>query len=296
MLAPGLLAEGAELENVAPGGATWAEGPLWLPTEQVVIWSDIIGNRILQFDPSTGIQSVRQRGVEHTNGRCFDAAGAIVQCSHGRRALERVRLDGSVETLADAWNGVRLNAPNDVALAPDGALWFTDPRYGITNAGEGHPGRIEYGDHFVFRVDLEGGLTAVVTDVVMPNGICFSPDGSLVYVADSSGPEDGVGGGTRSIRVYDVDGGRRAKSGRVFAAVSSGFPDGIRADVDGRLWASSAAGVEVFAPDGSALGLLPVPETVANLVFGGPDGHDLYITATTSLYRIRTATRAATFS
>ncbi len=294
MLASGLLADGAELEKVADG-ATWAEGPLWLPDEQVVIWSDIIGNQILQFDPATGVRSVRRRDVEHTNGRCFDAGGAIIQCSHGRRALERVLPDGSIETLADHWNGVRLNSPNDVALAPDGALWFTDPRYGITQPGEGHPGEIEYGDHFVFRVAPDGGLTAVATDVVMPNGICFSPDGSLVYIADSSGPEDGVGGGTHTIRVYDVDDGRRAKSGRVFAAVSLGIPDGIRVDVEGRLWAASYAGVEVFGPDGAALGVLPVPETTANLVFGGPDGRDLYITATTSLYRIRTTTRAATF-
>ena len=295
MLTSGLLADGAELEKVADG-ATWAEGPLWLADEQLLIWSDIIGDQILQFDPATGIRSVRQSGVEHTNGRCFDADGHIVQCCHGRRALERVLPDGTIQTLADRWNGVRLNSPNDVALAPDGALWFTDPRYGITQPGEGHPGVVEYGDHFVFRVAPDGVLTAVATDVVMPNGICFSPDGALVYIADSSSEEDGVGGGTRGIRVYDVDGGRRAKNGRVFAAVSRGIPDGIRVDVDGRLWASSDAGVEVFAPDGTALGILEVPETTANLVFGGPDGHDLYIAATTSLYRVRTATRAATFS
>lgn len=280
----GILAPDAALERVHTG-SIWAEGPLWIPDRSRLRWSDIPNDCIREYDPATGETTVYAHGVEFTNGRALDRDGSVVQCSHGRRRVERDR-DGAVESIVDAWSGVRLNSPNDVVVDAVGAIWFTDPAYGITQPREGHPGVREYGDHFVFRHDPATGRTsAVITDVEQPNGLAFSRDGTTLFVADSSD--------LRDIRAYDVQDGTRCKNGRLFAVLDAedGHPDGIRVDEHDRLWSSSGTGVIVFAPDGAQLGRIPVPETVANLCFGGEDGTDLYITATTSLYRIATRTR-----
>ncbi|GAA4657819.1 SMP-30/gluconolactonase/LRE family protein [Kineococcus glutinatus] len=297
LVGSGLLAPGAELERVATG-ATWAEGPVWLPERRAVWFSDIPGDRILQFDEATGALSTHRAGVEFTNGRTLDLDGAVVQCSHGRRAVERER-DGEVTVLAERWNGVRFNSPNDVVVKSDGTIWFTDPSYGISKPQEGHPGETEYGDHYVFRLDpATGRVDPVVIDVEMPNGLAFSPDESVLYVADSSlAPPTGVRDPARpaghAIHAYDVVGGRHAKNGRTFAVVDPGLPDGFRVDVAGNVWTSSADAVQVFTAAGELLGRIEVPEVVANLCFGGADFRTLYVTATTSLYRIRTNTTGA---
>jgi gluconolactonase len=276
----GLLA--GELEKLWTG-AEWVEGPLWLPQSQSVRFSDIPNNRILEFDRASGETRVHRTDVEYTNGRILDLEGRVVQCSHGRRALER-EVDGEVEVLVDRWAGGRFNSPNDVVVASDGAMWFTDPPYGIQESGrEGHPGEQEYGGCFVFRFDPASAVaTPVITDMVHPNGLAFSPDESLLYVADTGGPK------VRHIRVYDVATGE----GRVFVE-TSGTPDGFRVDTAGRIWTSSSKAVQVFAPDGELLLTLPVPEVVSNVCFGGPDGTELYLTGSTSLYRIRTTATAA---
>lgn len=286
------LFQGTPLERVATG-ATWAEGPLWLPARRVVLWSDIPGNRILEFSATTGETRVYRQGAEFTNGRTLDERGTIVQCSHGRRAVERDTV-GVIETLVDAWGVHRLNSPNDVVVASDGAIWFTDPPYGIVLPSEGHPGTQEYGGSNVFRFDeTTRQLSAEITDMVHPNGLAFSPDESILYVSDTSAAVAQSGSGYRHIRAYPLIGRRRVGDGCVFAELDHGVPDGIRVDEAGRLWSSSAEGVLIYSPAGRLLHRLEVPEVVANLCFGGDDGRDLYITATTSLYRIRTRVRDA---
>jgi gluconolactonase len=299
-----LLADGAALEKVATG-AVWAEGPVWLPERRAIRFSDIHTDRILEYSEETGELTVFADAVEHTNGRTLDLEGLVVECSHGRRAVQR---DSAVrpgdahapQTLVDRFGDHRLNSPNDVVVASDGAIWFTDPAYGIKRPVEGHAGEEEYEDRYVFRLDgTTGALTPVVIDVEAPNGLAFSPDESLRYVADSSlSPADpdspAIRPRGRGIHVYDVVEGRHAKNGRTLVEVSPGLPDGIRVDVAGRIWSSSLSGVQVFSPSGERLLDLPVPEKVANLCFGGDDGSTLYVVATSSLYRIRTTTRDAT--
>lgn len=295
-LAPGLralLAPGAQLQRLA-GGCTWSEGPAWLPDRQLLCWSDIPSNRVMQLDPATGRSAVYRADAEFTNGRAVTPDGQVVHCSHGRRAIER-EVGIGTEILVDSWHGARLNSPNDLAVRSDGTIWFTDPPYGISVPVEGHPGEREYGDNFVFRLDpATGELCVVVSDMEAPNGIAFSPDESVVYVSDTSLSWRTDGGGNHHIRAYDVLDGRCAKNGRTLAVIERGLPDGFAVDVAGNIWTSSLDAVIVLAPDGSTIGSIPVPETIANLCFGGPDGTELFIAATTSIYRIATATRCAT--
>jgi len=292
----GLLAPGAELQQVA-SGTTWAEGPVWLPGRQAVRYSDIPANRILEFSEETGEQTVYAEQVEFTNGRTLDLDGSVIQCSHGRRAVERDR-DGEVTTLVHSWRGARLNSPNDVVVRSDGTIWFTDPSYGIERPREGHPGMLEYGDHHVFRfVPGTGELDPVVIDLEQPNGLAFSPDERILYVADSSqdpaGPANPARPGGHAIHAYDIFEGRHAKNGRSLVEVTPGVPDGLRVDAEGTLWSSSLDAVQVFSPTGALLLRVPVPEKIANVCFGGQDGRTLYIAASTSLYRIRTTTTDA---
>lgn len=300
-----LLPEGTQVTRLAEG-ATWAEGPVWIPARQAVRFSDIPGNRILEYSERTGELTVFAEQVEYTNGRTLDLDGSVIECSHGRRAVQRDRAVGpgaehEPQVVVDRFGAHRLNSPNDVVVASDGAIWFTDPSYGIMRPEEGHAGEEEYGDRYVFRLDpVTGELMPVVIDVEAPNGLAFSPDESLLYVADSSvSPADRETPNParprgHAIHVYDVVEGRHAKNGRIFVEVSPGLPDGIRVDEHGNVWSSSLTGVQVFAPDGTRVLDIPVPEKVGNLCFGGEDGRTLYIVATTSLYSIRTATRDAT--
>ncbi|MDM4763008.1 SMP-30/gluconolactonase/LRE family protein [Galbitalea sp. SE-J8] len=289
---PGLLPAGAALTKLATG-ATWSEGPVYLPQRNSVRWSDIPGNRILEYSIDDRELSVYRDGVEFTNGRTLDRDGSTVQCSHGRRAIER-DVDGVVTVLVDRYRGARLNSPNDVIIDDDGSIWFTDPPYGITVAAEGHPGDAEYRDHFVFRFDpVTGDLHPVVTDVEEPNGLAFSPDRSTLYVSDTSVlSEPWWGKGNHHIRAYDVV-GNRCKNGRTFVTIDEGVSDGFRVDTEGRVWTSTLTGVRIYSPEGDEVGRFPVPEKVGNLCFGGPDGTDLFIAATTSLYTVPTLTRSA---
>lgn len=285
----GLLPEGGLIDKLT-SGATWSEGPVWLADRGALRWSDIPGDRILEFGLATGELSVYRDGVDFTNGRTLDADGAVVQCSHGGRRVERDR-DGVVTTIVSHFGRARLNSPNDVVVGPDGAVWFTDPSYGISVTGEGHPGEREYGDHYVFRFEESTGeLRPVVIDIEEPNGLAFSPDGALLYVSDTSAASRPDG--NHHIRVYDVADGR-CKNGRTLAVVSPGVPDGFRVDERGNIWTSALDGVHVLAPDGTEIGRLPVPEKVGNLCFGGVDGRTLFVVASTSLYRIETLVRDA---
>ncbi len=287
MTATSLIADGARLDRLWTG-AVWSEGPVWLPQTQRLRWSDIPSNVIMEHDTASGSTWIHRRDVEFTNGRTLDLEGRVVQCSHGRRSIE-YEIDGEPVTLVERWGQARLNSPNDVVVASDGSIWFTDPPYGILNPDEGHPGEMEYEGCFVFRFDpATGELQPVVTDLQRPNGLAFSPDESLLYVSDTTDEHRGL------IRAYPVDVRTGALAdGRDFAVVVPGCSDGFRVDVQGRIWTSSLDAVQVIAPDGTVVERIPVPEKIANLCFGGPDGQDLYIVATSSLYRIRTTTQQA---
>ncbi len=291
----GLIPEGAGLSKLA-SGATWAEGPVWLPDRRAVRFSDIPGNRVLEYFIDSETLEVYRTDAEFTNGRTLDLDGSVIECSHGRRAIER-DVNGTVTTVVDSWNGHRLNSPNDVVVKSDGTIWFTDPAYGISRPQEGHPGKEEYADHFVFRFNPDTQtVQPVVMDVVMPNGLAFSPDETILYVADSSvDPPRRAGGALtgcgHSIHAYDIVDGLRAKNGRSFVEVSPGLPDGFRVDQSGNVWTSSLDSVQVFSPAGELLGRIPVPEKVSNLCFG--ENGMLFITASTSLYAIETTARDA---
>lgn len=292
MLLDDLVPDPDALERIATG-STWAEGPCWIPASRTLRWSDIPGDRVLQWHADSGETSTYAEGVEFTNGRTLDRDGSVVQCSHGLRRVERDR-DGVVTPIVDAWAGVRFNSPNDVVVARDGSVWFTDPAYGITQPREGHPGVREYGDHWTFRCGPSGeDLRPVATDVDEPNGLAFDPSEQVLYIASSSGDEP-------VIRAYDRggDGGDLLKNGRVFARLEpgEGAPDGIRVDGHGNVWSSSHRGVVVFDPSGERIGEVAVPEVTSNLCFGGGDGTTLFLTATTSVYRIATTTRDAAVS
>ncbi len=286
-------------------GAVWSEGPVWLRESGELLWSDIPNDRMLAWHPRDGMRVWRER-CEFVNGHVRErtgaaATGALLHCSHGRRAIVRTRLDAfgrpeaDDEIVVDRYQGRRLNSPNDVVVARDGAIWFTDPPYGIVSDREGHRADSELGDCYVFRFDPATGALRIVSDLVEePNGLAFSPDECCLYVTDTSAALRTDGGGHHHIVAFDVIGGQDLANPRVFAVVTPGLADGLRVDVGGLVYASSADAVQVYHPDGTRVGRIPVPEKVGNLVFGGPDGDELFICASTSLYRIVLNTRGAT--
>lgn len=291
----GLFEAGATLVDHG-GEATWAEGPVWIPALRAVRFSDIPGNRILQWTQDDDQVRVYAEQAEFTNGRTLGHDGAVIQCSHGRRHVEIDR-DGTVTPLVERWNGHRFNSPNDVVVKSDGTVWFTDPSYGIKRPAEGHAGNLEYRDHWVFRFDPESGsVEPVIMDVEMPNGLAFSPDESLLYVSDTSIdlPSDEPNpSGAHWIHVYDVQDGRLCKNGRIFKMIEPGLPDGIRVDEHGNVWSSALDGVHVYNPTGRRIAFLRTPLKVGNLCFGGEDGRTLFVVATTRLHSIRTTVRDA---
>ncbi len=273
------------------GGAEWGEGPVWLDAQQCVLWSDIPNNRMLRWSATDGM-TVFRAPAEFTNGNYLDREGRLVSCSHGRRAIERTEVDGSVTVLVDRYGAGRLNSPNDLVVKSDGTIWFSDPPYGIASDREGHAAPSEQQANHVFRFDpASGRLDAVTALVEEPNGLAFSPDERLLYVSDTSAALRADGGGHHQIMVFDVIDGRSLANGRVFAVVEPGLPDGFRVDANGWIYTSSQDGIQVYHPDGTRLGKIRVPEKVANCTFGGAGRNELYIAASSSLYRIRLNTR-----
>ncbi|EPX85678.1 SMP-30/gluconolactonase/LRE family protein [Salipiger mucosus] len=263
-------------------GFTWTEGPVWFGDRDCLLFSDIPSQRILRWSETEGLSTYRA-GSEFNNGNTRDREGRLVGCRHGMRDVVRTEHDGSLTVLADSHEGRRLNSPNDVVVSSDGAVWFTDPTYGIISNFEGYRSTPEQSAHHVFRLSPEGELRAVVSDFTQPNGLCFSPDERRLYIAESgSSHDDSV---PSVIRQFDVEGGRLTDAG-VFATIDRGLPDGMRCDVMGNLWSSAADGVHCFAPDGTLLGKILVPQVVSNLCFGGPDGQRMFITATRAVYRV----------
>lgn len=275
------------LERLA-SGALWSEGPVWLPAEQALLWSDIPNDRMLRWSQRDGL-SVWRRSVGFSNGHTLAADGSVLHCSHGHRAILRTpcragRLADTEEVLVDRYQGRRLNSPNDLVAKRDGTLWFSDPPYGILSDREGQVAPQEQRHQYVFRYDPADGQLDVVSDFVEdPNGLAFSPDESILYVSDTSAAR--YAEGNHHIVAFDVVAGRSLANPRIFAEVGPGLPDGFRVSRNGWLYASSACGVQVYHPDGTRLALVSVPEVVGNLTF---DEHEraLYILATTSLYRL----------
>jgi len=273
----------AEVEELFKG-CLWAEGPVWFNDGGYLVWSDIPNNRLLRWMPDQGV-SVFRAISNFANGHTRDRQGRLVSCEHGGRRVSRTEPDGTIVTIADKYDGKRLNSPNDVVVRSDGSIWFTDPSYGILSDYEGYKAPMEQKGCFVFRVDPHNGKLAVVADdFVKPNGLAFSPDEKTLYIADSGLSHDPTG--PHHIRAFDVSETGKLGKGRVFAEVSPGVPDGMRVDTDGNLWTSCQNGVICIAPNGNPLGKIKVPQMVANVAFGGPRGNRLFITATKSLYSV----------
>ncbi|GAA1008397.1 gluconolactonase [Acrocarpospora pleiomorpha] len=265
-------------------GCRWAEGPAYVAAGRYLVWSDIPNDRMLRWDEMTGNVGPFRVPAGYTNGHTIDRQGRLVSCEHGNRRVTRTEHDGSITVVADRWEGKRFNSPNDVVVKSDGSIWFTDPRYGIDSDYEGHQAESEIGNDQVYRVDgVTGQVTVVAADFVRPNGLAFSLDESLLYVVDTR---------RKHLRVFDVD-GQVLRHSRVLAECSAGSFDGIRLDTAGRIWAATGEGVHCFAPDGTLIGKLKLPEKTSNLVFGGLKRNWLFMTATTSVYAIMTNVRGA---
>lgn len=271
----------SKLEPIGQG-FTWTEGPVWFGDHDCLLFSDIPSQRIMRWSDTGGL-SVYRWPSGFNNGNTRDRQGRLIGCRHGFRDVVRTEWDGSLTVLADRFEGKRLNSPNDVVVGGDGAVWFTDPTYGIISNFEGYRAEPEQARRGVYRLSPDGGLSLVADDFAQPNGLCFSPDETRLYIAESgSSHDDRV---PPVIRQFAVDGGVLRDEG-VFATIDRGLPDGLRCDVEGNVWSSAADGVYCFAPDGTLLGKILVPEVVSNLCFGGPDGQRMFITATSTVYRV----------
>lgn len=276
-------------------GARWAEGPVWVGDGGYLLFSDIPNNRMLRWLEETGEVTVFRSPSNYSNGNCRDREGRLITCEHDTRRVTRTGHDGTVSVLMDGFLGKKLNAPNDVVVHSDGAIWFSDPGYGIMSNYEGHKATFEL-PAVVYRLDPKTRVTTVVvSDLDKPNGLCFSPDEKLLYVVDSGTPKHP--GDPRPIQVYDVVDGAKLKNGRMFANMSPGTSDGIRCDVDGNVWSAAGwagkegyNGVHVFAPDGTLIGKIHLPEVCANLCFGGAKRNRLFMTASQSLYSLYVGT------
>jgi gluconolactonase len=277
-------------------GCRWAEGPAYFAAGRYLVWSDIPNDRVLRWDETDGSVSVFLQPSFNANGHTVDRQGRLVSCEHRGRCVSRIEHDGTRTVLVDAYEGRPLNSPNDVVVKSDGSLWFTDPTYGIDSQYEGDAAPSAIGASNVYRFDPRSGeLTAVITDMVQPNGLAFSPDERLLYVVDTGASH--VSDGPRHVRRYtlDVDGRSVAAGGPVLATASVGLFDGLRVDVQGHLWLGAGDGVHCIGADGTPLGRIVVPEVVANVCFGGIKRNRLFICGTTSLYSIYLNTAGATW-
>ncbi|MFN6465609.1 MAG: SMP-30/gluconolactonase/LRE family protein [Nostoc sp. DedVER02] len=291
-----IVRPGALLQKLA-NSAVHSEGPVYFHEDDSVVWSDAHGNRLLRWSPTDNVTVLRDPS-DYQSGNYRDLEGRLVACSSGLRAIIRREHDGEWKVLVDRYQNKRLNSPNDLVVKSDGTIWFTDPPYGITEPNQGYGGEQEQPGSYVYRFDpATGEIYPVVTDMVRPNGLAFSPDESMVYVSDTAAFN--IPGGPHHIRVYEVVDDGYVKNGRVFAVIEPGQPDGLRVDEYGNVFTSSQDSVQIYAPDGTCLGKIFVPETSANLTFGGKKRDSLsgtlrerlFITAGHSLYVIDLNTR-----
>ena len=271
-------------------GTLWAEGPAWNGVGRYLVWSDIPNNRQLRWIQDDDRVTEFRNPSGNSNGNTFDSEGRQISCEHAGRRVVRYEYDGSVTVIADSFDGKPLNSPNDAVVAPDGSIWFTDPPYGIRGNYEGSRAESEL-PFAVYRVDTtRGRITRVTDEISAPNGLCFSPDYSQLYVADT--------GSGREIKIWDVD-GSRLRNGRRHTQLtlpgtdSVTAADGIRCDVDGNIWAGARPGVQIITPVGEPIGVIRLPEVCANVCFGGTRRNRLFMTASQSLYSVYVGVRGA---
>ena len=268
-------------------GCRWSEGPVYFGDGRYLLWSDIPNNRILRWDEETGQVSIFRKPSNNANGHTRDRQGRLITCEHDARRVTRTEYDGSITIIADSHNGKPLNSPNDVVVASDGAIWFTDPPYGILGYYEGHKAESEV-TPAVYRVDGKTGKIAMMADdIAGPNGLAFSPDEKILYVVASRDMPN------RTLRSYPVTGnGTKLGKGKLFIdAGVGGSPDGLRLDVDGNLWCGWGMGeghdgVRVFSPEGQPIGHIDLPERCANVCFGGRYRNRLFMAASHGLYSL----------
>lgn len=263
-------------------GARWSEGPVWFAAGRYLLWSDIPEDRILRWDETTGAVSIFRQPSNNSNGHAVDRQGRLVSCEHLTRRVTRTEHDGTITAVADRFLDKRFNSPNDVTVRSDGSIWFTDPSYGILSDYEGRRANSEIGACRVYRVAPDGEVAVAADDYEKPNGLAFSPDENVLYVSDTGATH--LVGGPKHIRRHGVNADGTLSGGETFAECTSGLFDGFRLDRDGRIWTSAGDGVHCYAPDGRLLGKIRIPETVANVCFGGAKLNRLFICATTSLY------------
>jgi gluconolactonase len=282
----------AKVERLGTG-YRWAEGPVWIGDQRCLLWSDIPNNRILRWDEETASITTFRKPSNFANGHTRDRQGRLVGCEHGGRRVYRVEYDGTITTIADRFDGKRLNSPNDVVVKSDGSIWFTDPPFGLLGWYEGYKAEPEGAITNVYRVDgATAAISVVAHDVAGPNGLAFSPDESKLYVVESRAEP-------RKISAYDVVGGTKLGKKRTLIDAGPGTPDGFRVDVDGNLWcgwgmgAAGLDGVHVFNPDGTLIGRIDLPERCANVAFGGTYRNRLFMAASTSLYALYVNTQGA---
>jgi gluconolactonase len=286
----------AKLERLWTGGR-WTEGPAYFAAGRYLIFSDIPNDRIMRFDETSCVVSVFRDPARNTNGHTVDQQGRLISCEHRGRCISRTEHDGRVTMLATHFDGKRFNSPNDVAVKSDGSIWFTDPTYGIDSDYEGDAATSEIGASNVYCLDpTTRALSCVISERVRPNGLAFAPDERTLYVSDTGASH--VDGLPRTITAHGVSAdGRTIGPARTFATCNVGFFDGFRCDVHGNVWTSTGEGVRCYAPDGTHIGTVKVPEIVSNVCFGGLKRNRLFITAQTSLYAIYlNTTGAATVS
>jgi len=288
----GLVFGNSQVEQLYTG-CRWSEGPAWFGGGRYLVWSDIPNDRMMRWDETDGSVSVFRQPALNANGHTVDREGRLVSCEHRGRCISRTEHDGRRVVLADRHDGKRFNSPNDVVVKSDGSIWFTDPSYGIDSDYEGDAAPGEIGACNVYRIDAATGRVAVVAnDFVQPNGLAFSPDESVLYIVDTGLTH--VKDGPHHVRRFKVGrDGASISGGEVFATCPAGLYDGLRVDVHGHLWLSAGDGVHCHASDGALLGKVRIPETVANVCFGGPKLNRLFVCATTSLYSVYLNTRAA---
>ena len=265
------------MEHVFSGGR-WTEGPAYFPAGRYLVFSDIPNDRMLRWDETTGAVGVLRQPSEYANGHTVDRLGRLISCEQGTRRVTRTEHDGSVTVLADRYQGHRFNSPNDVVERADGSIWFTDPSYGIDSDYEGNRAPSELDGCHVYRIDPGGEVRRVADDFDRPNGLAFSADERTLYIADSR---------RNHIRRFAVTGDGELTGGDVFVTCTAGTFDGLRLDADGRIWSATHEGLHCFAPDGTLIGKLHVPEIASNLTFGGARRNFLFITASTSVYALK---------
>jgi len=270
-------------------GTVHGEGPAWDRLAGRLLWSDVVNRRVLGWFPDGRVETMIDRTC-FINGNAFLPDGRnMVHCEHGRRCISRSTPDGEPIPWITHYEGRRFNSPNDVTVAADGAVWFSDPTFGITMPKEGCLAEPELDYRSVYRVDPASDEVCRMADFEQPNGLAFSPDGRVLYVSDTSRAGDG---GRHEIQAFDVT-GLELSNRRVFCRIENGIPDGFAVDRRGWIWTTAGDGIHVFAPeDGAPLGFIPTPRTAGNCCFGGPDFRTLFIAAESQLLAIDLAEAA----